>query len=113
MADAIQAKRKVMIRGKQNALTGLTPRQAVIVDYICDFMYAYQYPPTLREMMAAFDIGSINGISAHLKALEKKGIIRRMHDRKGLSRTIVMLKGPCPFCRGDKDVSHRQREVES
>ena len=35
------------------------------------------YSPTVREIAAAFQIASPNGVVCHLKALERKGLIRR------------------------------------
>lgn len=35
------------------------------------------YPPTVREIAAAFGIRSTNGANDHLKALESKGWIKR------------------------------------
>ena len=35
------------------------------------------YSPTVREIAAAFSIRSPNGVVCHLKALERKGLIKR------------------------------------
>ena len=35
------------------------------------------YSPTVREIALAFSIRSPNGVVCHLKALERKGLIRR------------------------------------
>ena len=35
------------------------------------------YGPTVREIALAFSIRSPNGVVCHLKALERKGLIRR------------------------------------
>lgn len=42
-------------------------------------------PPTLMEIAAAFGLSSAAGVSDHLKAIERKGYIRR---RPGVSRGI-------------------------
>lgn len=64
----------------------LTDRQSEILQYI----QSCRIPPTVREIGAAFDIQSPNGVMCHLKALEKKGYITR--DRR-LSRGITLISG--------------------
>src|SRR5262245_1859136 len=55
----------------------LTPRQREIYDFIRDKIESRGYGPTVREIGDAFDIKSPNGVMCHLKALEKKGCIKR------------------------------------
>src|SRR6266542_2480555 len=55
----------------------LTPRQRVIYDFIREKIEKRGYGPTVREIGLAFDIKSPNGVMCHLKALEKKGLIKR------------------------------------
>jgi repressor LexA len=45
--------------------------------------------PTLREMMESLGIGSTNGISDHLRALERKGYIIRPKPAKARCITIT------------------------
>jgi repressor LexA len=43
------------------------------------------YGPTVREIALAFSIRSPNGVVCHLKALEKKGLIKRTpHSSRGI-----------------------------
>ncbi|HAK44591.1 MAG TPA: repressor LexA [Spirochaeta sp.] len=65
----------------------LTKRQEETLDYIRGFIEQHNYPPTIREMAASFDI-SVKGAYDHIKALEKKGRIRCDGNR---SRTIEIL----------------------
>lgn len=65
----------------------LTARQRAVLDWIRGFMIAKGYAPSLREIGAAFGIRSTNGVNDHLRALERKGWIRR--DMM-LSRSIVI-----------------------
>ena len=58
----------------------LTHRQREIYDFIRDKIDNRGYGPTVREIGTAFEIKSPNGVMCHLKALEKKGLIRRGHD---------------------------------
>jgi len=55
----------------------LTERQREIYDFIRDKIESRGYGPTVREIGAAFDIRSPNGVMCHLKALQKKGLILR------------------------------------
>jgi repressor LexA len=55
----------------------MTERQRVIYEFIRDLVQRRGFGPTIREIADAFDIQSPNGVVCHLKALEKKGLIRR------------------------------------
>src|ERR1700682_1517119 len=57
--------------------TQLTERQKEIYDFIEEKIEGRGYGPTVREIGLAFDIKSPNGVMCHLKALEKKGLIKR------------------------------------
>lgn len=55
----------------------LTQRQREILDFISASIVERGFPPTLREIGEHFSIRSTNGVNDHLKALEKKGHLRR------------------------------------
>jgi repressor LexA len=55
----------------------LTERQREIYEFIRDKIQSRGYGPTVREIGTAFQIKSPNGVMCHLKALEKKGLIKR------------------------------------
>ena len=55
----------------------LTARQREIYDFIKGKIESRGYGPTVREIGVNFDIKSPNGVMCHLKALEKKGLIKR------------------------------------
>src|SRR5262249_17241386 len=55
----------------------LTERQREIYDFIRDKIETRGFGPTVREIGEAFAISSPNGVMCHLKALEKKNLIRR------------------------------------
>lgn len=65
----------------------LTDRQREIYDFIKDKIETRGYGPTVREIGVAFDIKSPNGVMCHLKALEKKGLIKR----EGFSARAIQL----------------------
>ncbi len=57
--------------------SALTGRQQEIYEFIREKIENRGYGPTVREIGEAFDIRSPNGVMCHLKALEKKGLIKR------------------------------------
>jgi repressor LexA len=65
----------------------LTDRQQEILDFLTDFIKKNSYPPTVRETAKAFSI-SIKGAYDHMKALEKKGVIKLQENR---SRAIEIV----------------------
>ena len=65
----------------------LTERQREIYDFIKGKIEARGYGPTVREIGQAFEIRSPNGVMCHLKALEKKGLIKR----EGFSARAIQL----------------------
>jgi len=66
----------------------LTERQKEIYDFIEEKIEGRGYGPTVREIGLAFDIKSPNGVMCHLKALEKKGLIRK---EPGAARAIQLV----------------------
>lgn len=62
-------------------LLPLTPRQKQIYDFLLKTVREKGYAPSIPEIGARFKISSTNGVSDHLKALEKKGYIRRVGKR--------------------------------
>jgi repressor LexA len=58
-------------------LNSLTERQREIYDFIESKIEDCGFPPTIRDIGGRFDIKSPNGVMCHLKALEKKGLIKR------------------------------------
>src|SRR6266478_2755967 len=70
----------------------LTQRQREILDFISASIVERGYPPTLREIGEHFSIRSTNGVNDHLKALEKKGHLRR-EDLKSRAMRPVLPDG--------------------
>lgn len=71
----------------------LTQRQRQILDFITASITERGYPPTLREIGEHFGIRSTNGVNDHLKALEKKGHLRREDLKSRAMRPIHMPPG--------------------
>src|SRR5215468_100503 len=74
----------------------LTDRQREIYDFIRDKIESRGYGPTVREIGEAFAIKSPNGVMCHLKALEKKGLIKR----EGFQARAIQLIDHKPFSAG-------------
>src|SRR5690242_11865468 len=70
----------------------LTQRQKEILDFISASIMERGFPPTLREIGEHFQIKSTNGVNDHLKALEKKGHLRR-EDLKSRAMRPVLPDG--------------------
>jgi repressor LexA len=73
-----------------SAMQGLTGRQEQTLDFIRKSIEERGYPPTLREIGEYMGIRSTNGVNDHLRALERKGYLRR-EDMK--SRALKLVAG--------------------
>ena len=69
-------------------MENLTSRQKDVLDYVKSYIVSHGYPPTVREIGSALGINSPATIHAHLKNLEKKGIIRKDNSK---NRAIELL----------------------
>jgi repressor LexA len=58
-------------------MQGLTQRQREILEFISRRIHEQGYPPTIREIGEEMGIRSTNGVNDHLKALERKGFLKR------------------------------------
>lgn len=66
----------------------LNDRQNTIYDYICDYLKAHGFPPTVREIAEMAGLSSSSSAHHYLKQLEEKGYIRR---REGSPRAIEIV----------------------
>jgi len=69
-------------------MQGLTKRQEQTLDFIRCSIAERGYPPTLREIGEHMGIRSTNGVNDHLRALERKGYLRR-EDMKSRALKLV------------------------
>jgi repressor LexA len=69
-------------------MQGLTKRQSQTLDFIRSSINERGYPPTLREIGEHMGIRSTNGVNDHLRALERKGYLRR-EDMKSRALKLV------------------------
>jgi repressor LexA len=67
--------------------TQLTDRQNDVYEMIRSLIVKRGYGPTVREIGEHFGIKSPNGVMCHLRALERKGLIRRSPNK---SRAIEL-----------------------
>lgn len=66
---------------------GLTDKQEKILTFIMDYVNDKGYPPSIREIGNEFQISSLRGVTVHLDALERKGMIKRLST----SRSITVI----------------------
>ena len=76
-------------------MQGLTARQEQTLDFIRRSIEERGYPPTLREIGEYMGIRSTNGVNDHLRALERKGYLRR-EDMKSRALKLVSGMGNAP-----------------
>lgn len=72
---------------REAGLPKITLRQRRVLDCIHRSLQEYGYPPTLREIGRSLCIGSTNGVTDHLRALQRKGYLKE--NRLQRSRSWV------------------------
>lgn len=65
----------------------LTKRQAEILSFVRAKVESQHFPPSFREICSHFGF-TLNAVTGHFAALEKKGYIER---HRGKSRAITIL----------------------
>lgn len=65
----------------------LTERQKEVFSFIETFLAEHHYPPTVREIAGNFEI-SVKGAYDHLKALERKGMLKSGENRSRAMEVI-------------------------
>jgi repressor LexA len=83
-------------------MQGLTKRQEQTLDFIRQSINERGYPPTLREIGEYMGIRSTNGVNDHLRALERKGYLRR-EDMKSRALKLVESAVLKPASEADND----------
>ena len=80
--------------------TGLTQRQRMVLEVIRDSVQRRGYPPSMREIGEAVGLTSTSSVSHQLRALQRKGFLRRDPNRP---RAVeVRVPGTAPV-RTDED----------
>ncbi len=83
-------------------MNSLTDRQRQILEFITRRTEDQGYPPTIREIGEEMGIRSTNGVNDHLKALERKGYLRR----EGLKSRALRPVGVAKRARADSWDEH-------
>ncbi len=76
----------------------LTKRQKQVLDYLVEFINRHGYSPSFEEMGRLLRLSSVATVHKHITNLEKKGFIRRGHNRSR-SIDVVAVPGSVPFAR--------------
>ena len=71
----------------------LTIRQKQILEYLRDYLTEKGYPPSFREVASHFKV-NLGTIQDHLKALTRKGYLKREPNR---SRGVSLTRSSGPF----------------
>lgn len=90
-------------------MQGLTHRQQMVLDFIRESITDRGYPPTLREIGARMGIRSTNGVNDHLRALERKGYLKR-EDMKSRALRPTAVQLPLPSGEPSNNVQHHEDE---
>lgn len=62
-------------------VSGLTPRQGQVLEVIRSWVDRFGYPPSVREIGEAVGLTSTSSVSHQLRALQRKGYLRRDANR--------------------------------
>lgn len=69
--------------------TSPTPRQAAALRALARLTEERGIPPSIREMCDELEIRSTNGVTEHLRALERKGFVRCVAPRTARSWVLT------------------------
>ena len=73
-------------------MLNLSPKKQRFVDYISDFTYTNNRPPTFVEIMAGLEILSLGTINWYVNELEKEGVLQRMRGKNGKRALSILEK---------------------
>lgn len=68
--------------------TKLTKKQALIVEFIRDYLATHGVAPTYREIMTALGLSSVSAVAEHIDNLVAKGVI---HKNPGAARSLELV----------------------
>ena len=69
----------------------ISPKKHRFVDFIRDFTYDNNRPPTFVEIMGGLEIRSLGTINWYVNELEQEGILQRMRGKNG-KRALSVLE---------------------
>ena len=82
----------------------LSPRQSDVLDFIADTIVNRGLPPSYREIGDALGIASTNGVSDHVKALVRKGYIKKVKGPPGGVARGIQLTALARAMHGTEDL---------
>ena len=68
----------------------LTKRQQTVLETIRAWIRERGYSPTIRELGALLGIKSLRGVTTHLDAIQKKGLLKRESRARSISLLDIM-----------------------
>ena len=71
-------------------MSDLSQRQSDVLDVVVKAIETRGLPPSYREIGDALGIASTNGVSDHVKALIKKGYLKKLDDGAGKARGLQL-----------------------
>lgn len=66
----------------------LTKKQALIMEFIRDYLSAHGISPTYREIMTALGLSSVSAVAEHIDNLVAKGALRKL---PGTARSLEIV----------------------
>jgi repressor LexA len=72
----------------------LTKRQKQLVDFLDNYITEHGYAPTLSEVGQFFGLSSLATVHKHLRNLEQKGFIKRVHNHSRALEVTTERKRP-------------------
>ena len=82
----------------------LSPRQSDVLDFIAGTIDSRGLPPSYREIGDALGIASTNGVSDHVKALIKKGFLKKLAGPPGGVARGIQLTALTKAMRGTDEM---------
>ena len=71
-------------------MSDLSPRQQDVLDIVSESIERRGVPPSYREIGDALGVSSTNGVSDHVKALIKKGYLKKLEGAPGVARGLQL-----------------------
>ena len=66
----------------------LTKKQALIVEFLRDYLAAHGVSPTYREIMTALGLSSVSAVAEHIDNLVAKGVVQKV---PGAARSLELV----------------------
>lgn len=79
-----------------------TTRQQRVLTTIASLTRKNKLPPTIREIGTALKM-TINGVTGHLKALRRKGLIEQPKGRQKSRGIVLANQSVCPCCGRERE----------